>query len=355
MFLRQLHLINYKNHEKKHFSFNEKIICFVGLNGVGKTNVLDAIYYLCIGKSYFSGTDKQCLNFESDFFRLESIIEKEGDSKQVIVKFEKGKRKKIDVDELPVVKLADHVGKYPIVVVAPNDNILILGGSEERRKYMDEALAQADRVYLNSLNEYQKILVQRNALLKNAEDGNVNKKLLDIYNQQLQKPTEYVFAARKNFINEILPYFDDAYKLIGGNKEKFEVFYKSDLLENPFFDLMQKNLHKDVILQRTTKGIHKDDVEFVMNGEMIKNFGSQGQQKTFLLALKLAQYNYLKSKKNIHPIFLMDDIFDKLDNERGLELLKTVTETLNQVFLTHTDKHVFEKLMGNRKCTIIEI
>jgi DNA replication and repair protein RecF len=355
MFLRQLHIINYKNHEKKLFSFNEKINCFVGLNGVGKTNVLDAIYFLCIGKSYFSSTDKQCMNLESDFFRLDSTFVKEGETKQIIVKFEKGKRKKIEVNEEPVLKLAEHVGKYPIVVVAPNDNVLILGGSEERRKYMDETLAQADKMYLSLLNEYQKILAQRNALLKNAEEGNVNKNLLDIYNKQLEKPSQYVFEARKNFINEIIPFFNEAYKLISGNKEKFELIYKSDLQENAFFDLMQKNLHKDVILQRTTKGIHKDDIEFVMNSEMIKSFGSQGQQKTFLLALKLGQFNYLKSKKNIYPIFLMDDIFDKLDKERGAELLKTVTESLNQVFITHTDKQAFEKLMGNKKYSVIEI
>lgn len=355
MFLRQLQLTNFKNHQKKQFFFNEKISCFAGLNGVGKTNVLDAIYFLCIGKSYFSGTDKQCMAFENDFFRLKGMLDDENQSAEIVVKFEQGKRKKIEVNEIAVSKLAEHVGRFPVVVVAPNDNVLLLGGSEERRKYMDETLSQADQVYLSMLIEYQKILAQRNALLKSAEDGRVNMSLLTVYNTQLEKPAYYVYHQRTKFIEEILPHFENAYTRISGGKENFELIYRSNLQENSFASLLADNFKKDIILQRTTKGVHKDDVDFVMNGEPIKNYGSQGQQKTFLMALKLAQFEYLKKKKNIVPVFLMDDIFDKLDNERGEKLLDIVVNSLGQVIITHTDRQHFEELMKGKPCNIVEI
>jgi DNA replication and repair protein RecF len=354
MFLSQLHLINYKNHQKIKLSFDEKITCITGLNGVGKTNILDSIYFVCIGKSYFTSQDKQCVNSEADFFRLSALIS-DNEKQEVVVKFESGKRKKIEVDEIPIIKISNHVGNFPLVVVAPNDNVLILGGSEERRKYMDETLAQADREYLLALSMYQKILAQRNALLKKAEDGRLDNSLLEIYNSQLIPFGEAIFSKREKFVSQIQEHFINAYNKISKGRETITISYKSQLAEESFSQLLRKNLSKDVILQRTTKGIHKDDVEFVMNGEPVKSFGSQGQQKTFLLALKLAQYEYLKSCLNKCPFFLIDDMFDKLDKERSKEMLEIVSDTLHQVFITHTDKDEFEKLMEGKKYSTIQL
>lgn len=355
MFIQQLQLINFKNHEKKSFSFDKKFNCFTGLNGVGKTNILDAIYFMCIGKSYFTSADKNCMKFDEFFFRLSSTFKIEDNEDQIVVKFEKGKRKKIELNEAPVVKLADYVGRYPVVIVAPDDNVLILGASDERRKFIDQTLSQADNAYLKALTIYQKVLSQRNALLKNAEKKGLDKSLLEVYNTQLIPLGESIFSKRKAFVKEIEPYFNAIYKAISKGKELFVLNYKSHLLEEKFSDLLNGSFQKDLILQRTTKGIHRDDIIFSMNNEALKTFGSQGQQKTFLLALKLAQYEFLKKQKGIDPIFLIDDMFDKLDSERGSNLLSYIANSINQVFLTHTNKSDLEPMIKDQNYVIFEI
>jgi DNA replication and repair protein RecF len=355
MFLRQLHLINFKNHQKKQILFDEKLVCITGLNGVGKTNILDAIYFACIGKSYFSSPDKHCMHSESSFFRIQAVVEDTETSRSVVVKLETGKKKRVEVDDIAVAKLADHVGRFPLVVVAPNDNVLILGGSEERRKYLDETLSQSDKEYLEALIQYQKLLGQRNALLKSSDSGGVNTSLLDIYDRQLAPLAAFIFENRKQFVQQIQPFFEEAYRKISKGREKISVEYKSQLADDTFLNLLKKNLSKDVILQRTTQGVHRDDVEFVMNGELVKSFGSQGQQKTFLLSLKIAQYEYLKSCLNKTPLFLIDDMFDKLDKERSRELLEIVAQSLHQVFITHTDRNEIDKIMEGKTYSIIEL
>lgn len=355
MFIQQLQLINFKNHENKFFSFKEKFNCFTGLNGVGKTNILDAIYFICIGKSYFTSADKNCMRFDESFFRITSTFKNEVKKDEIVVKLEKGKRKKIELNEVLVPKLADYVGRYPVVIVAPDDNVLILGASDERRKFIDQTLSQADNYYLKALSTYQKVLSQRNALLKSAEKKGLDKNLLEVYNAQLIPLGETIFTKRKAFVTEIEPFFNKIYKEISQGKELFVLKYKSHLKEEKFSDLLQSSFQKDLILQRTTKGIHRDDLIFSMNNEALKNFGSQGQQKTFLLALKLAQYEFLKKEKGVSPIFLIDDMFDKLDSERGANLLNYIAKSIQQVFLTHTNKTDLEPMIIDQNYVIFEI
>ncbi|MCB9256653.1 MAG: DNA replication and repair protein RecF [Chitinophagales bacterium] len=344
MFIRKLQLTNFKNHAKRTFLFEENLLAFVGKNGMGKTNILDAIYFLCIGKSYFSKNDKLCIKQEESFFRLVMEID-DIESKEVILIQELNKRKNIKVDGLAYEKLSDHLGVFPIVIVAPNDNQLILGSAEERRKYMDQTLSQLSRTYLRALLEYNALLKDRNALLKQAEERGLNKALLEIYNQKLSENAQFIYEQRKSFSQNILAYFKESYRLLAGKDEDFNFCYQSDLEHNDLTQLLEKSLNKDLILKRTTKGIHRDDLIFSMGGEALKDFGSQGQQKTFLLALKLTQFNFLKAQLNKVPLFIIDDIFDKLDAERSINLVKFLAEQDAQVFISHTGKDIFQAVL----------
>lgn len=344
MFIRKLQLTNFKNHGKKTFLFEEKLLAFVGKNGLGKTNILDAIYFLCIGKSYFSRNDKLCIKQDESFFRLQMEIE-DDEKKEVILIQELNKRKSIRVNELAYEKLSDHLGVFPIVIVAPNDNQLILGGAEERRKYIDQTLSQLSKKYLRVLMEYNALLKERNALLKQAEEKGLNKTLLEIYNQKLCENAQFIFEQRKVFSQDILNYFKESYRVLAGKDEDFNIEYQSDLENNSLDDLLQKSLPKDLILKRTTKGVHRDDFIFSMGGEALKDFGSQGQQKTFLLALKLTQFNFLKAQLNKVPLFIIDDIFDKLDAERSVNLVKFLAEQDAQVFISHTGRDIFQAVL----------
>jgi len=345
MFIHKLSLTNYKNHEKKVFSFHEKMNAFIGLNGAGKTNILDALYFLCIGKSYFSSFDKQVVKHDNQFFRLVAEIETDTKNK-IVVTYELGKRKKIIVNDIPLLKAANHIGNFPVVVVAPNDNILILGGSSERRKFIDVSISQINRTYLNDLIKYNNVLSQRNALLKQAEKKGIDKSLLAIYNTDLVRLGEQLFQERKKFVQEIESFFKESFQFLSAKNEGFSIKYKSDLQEHSFEELLENSLQKDLILRRTTKGVHKDDLIFSMHNELIKDFGSQGQQKTFLLALKLTQFNFLKDQLNKVPLFIVDDIFDKLDNERSKKLIQFLAEQNAQVFISNTDEHIFQELIN---------
>ena len=344
MFIHKLHLTNYKNHEKKIFSFKEKMNAFVGLNGAGKTNILDAIYFLCIGKSYFSSYDKHCIKHDEGFFRLQTDIETTGNN-DIVLTYELGKRKKIKVNDIPLSKAADHIGHFPIVVVAPNDNVLILGGAAERRKFIDLSISQINRTYLENLIKYNNVLSQRNALLKQIEKKGLNKSLLAIYNEDLISYAKLIFDERKLFIKKIEQFFNESFQYLSAKNEGFSIQYKSDLLEYGLGDLLDNSLQKDIILKRTTKGIHKDDLVFNMGDELLKDFGSQGQQKTFLLALKLTQFNFLKAQLNKVPLFIIDDIFDKLDSKRSQNLVKFLAKQRGQVFISNTDSHIFQNII----------
>ncbi|MCD8528778.1 MAG: DNA replication and repair protein RecF [Chitinophagales bacterium] len=339
MFIQQLRLTNFKNHEKKVFHFNEKMVAFIGLNGVGKTNCLDAIYFLCIGKSYFTSKDVNCIYNGQDFFRIEMLFnEKE---KNVLV-LETGKKKRIETNGNEIKKLSHFVGKYPVVIIAPNDNMLILGGSEERRKYIDQCLAQTDGVYLENIMKYNKVLKQRNSLLKNAEEKGMDKVLLQIYNEDLNQTAHYIYTKRKEFIEKVIPILESTYAYLSAEAEHVNLTYKSDLEKGEFLKKLEENFQKDILLKRTTKGIHKDDLVFEIENFSLKDYGSQGQQKTYLLALKLAQFQYIKNCTGKTPIFIVDDIFDKLDGQRSKKLMQFLQKEQGQVFLSNTTSSIFD-------------
>ncbi|MDA9952138.1 DNA replication and repair protein RecF [Chitinophagales bacterium] len=343
MFIRKLHITNYKNHEKKVFSFNEDTCAFIGLNGVGKTNILDAIYMLCIGKSFFSSSDKNCIKQGESFFRLQIYMD-QSEHKELIITAESSKRKKIVLDGIQHVKNANHLGIFPVVVVSPNDHVLITGSAEERRKFIDQTLSQLSRDYLNALLQYNASLKQRNALLKQAEEKGLDKNLLSIYNDSLHKNGVFIYQSRHRFFENIKSFFKESFIALSAKDEGFTLSYTSHLAEKSLSQLLDETLKKDIILRRTTKGIHRDDVKFEMSGESLKDFGSQGQQKTVLLALKLAQFNFLKAQLNKVPLFIIDDIFDKLDMKRSQNLMNFLINQQGQVFISHTDKDMFQNI-----------
>ncbi len=338
MLLKKISLINYKNFTSRTFEFNSKINCLVGNNGMGKTNVLDAIYYLSFGKSYFNPIATQNIKHGEDFFVIDGEFEKNNREEKIICSFKKGQKKIIKRNGKAYEKFSEHVGFLPLVIISPADRDLITEGSETRRKFIDSVISQSDRKYLKFLINYNKTLAQRNSLLKyfalnNTFDGET----LSIYNEQLNEFADYIFNARKNFLETFIPIFKNAYEVISGGKETVNLAYESHLFENNLKTLLEQNLNKDKALQYTSVGIHKDDLSFEIEQFPIKKFGSQGQQKSFLIALKLAQFEFIKEQAGVTPILLLDDIFDKLDENRVSHIIKMVNkEEFGQIFISDT-------------------
>lgn len=338
MYLKQLILSNFKNYELASVNCSESINCIVGFNGMGKTNLLDAIYYICMGKSYFSQSDAHIVKNDQSFFRLEAHFQFLSSKEKVVAKVIPRKKKIFEHNEVPYQKLSEHVGLIPVVIVAPDDTNLINDGSEIRRKFLDNTLSQLDQRYLKELITYNKILQQRNAALKHfAEQQQFNPSLLQAYNKQLSGPAQYIFEKRKSFLLKFCPILEEMHKFISGKKETVHLNYRSDLEHTDLIKLLEDHSEKDRILCRTTKGIHKDELVFTIDKYPMKRFGSQGQLKTFILALKLAQYELLKLEKQTKPILLLDDIFDKLDRKRVQHLLQLLTGgDFGQIFITDT-------------------
>lgn len=310
-----------------------------GNNGVGKTNLLDAIYYLCFTKSYFTRSDQQNICKGSTGFRIEGLFHKDetGPLKAVCILRETGKKEFSLNDEL-YEKFSHHIGKFPCVIIAPDDVQIITGGSEERRRFLDALLSQLDPGYLQNLIEYNKILQQRNSFLKSLTDNRIqDKSLLDIYNGQLIRPGTYVFEQRKSFLTHLLPLVKEFYSQIAGITEPVELTFESRLLHSSLGDLLQQYRDKDLFLQRTNAGIHKDDIDISFSGQPFKAIASQGQRKSLLFALKLAEYELLKQAKGFPPILLLDDVFEKLDENRMHNLLdKVCLQNSGQIFITDT-------------------
>ena len=342
MILKHISLINYKNFKSKSFNFNHKINCFIGNNGVGKTNVLDAIYHLSYSKSYFNSISSQNINHEADFFVIDGKYVKDDRDEKINISLKKGQKKTIKRNGKLYERFSDHVGFLPLVIISPSDNDLINSGSETRRKFIDSIISQADKNYLNTLINYTKTLGQRNALLKYfALNSTFNEDTLAIYNEQLVNYGNQIHQKRSEFIEIFTPIFLDRYKTISNNNELVKLSYRSQLNDCSLSDLFTQNLNKDRVLQYTSVGIHKDDFLFTIAEYPIKKFGSQGQQKSFLIALKLAQFDFLKNQSKIKPVLLLDDIFDKLDEERVSQLIDLVNqETFGQIFIsdTHTER-----------------
>lgn len=341
MHIEQLKLTNFKNYEQQSIECSPQVNCFVGLNGMGKTNLLDAVYYLCMTKSHTGLTDSNVLRHGAEFFRLEALFQKEGKRDKIVAKVIPRKKKEFERNDVLYTRLADHIGEYPVVIIAPNDTNIVLEGSEIRRRFLDNTLSQLDPIYLRSLMNYNKILDQRNALLKHfIEHRTFNKTLLETYNIQLVEPAQLICDKRRDFMMSFCNILQDIYQFISKQRESIDCQYESKLLETPFVQLLLESTEKDRTLQRTTVGIHKDDLNFKINGHAAKQFASQGQLKSLVLALKLAQYEMLRCEKKIQPLLLLDDIFDKLDKSRVAQLLKLLLEkSFGQIFITDTDEH----------------
>ena len=358
MFLTKITVLNFKNHEELSLDFSKKLNCFIGKNGVGKTNIVDAVYYLCLTKSYFNSVDQQNILFGKDFFRLEGRFRRQNEAFEVVYKLPSNKRKELSVNGVVVPKLSDHIGNFPCIIISPDDSQLILGSSEERRKFLDGTISQINHQYLEWLITYNKVLAQRNAALKRfAETRHTDKHLLETYDSQLIPLGTKIYEARKVVMQKLQPVFQKFYKEISLERELVSFSYYSQLNDKPFSELLEGSLHRDVLLQRTDVGIHKDDMEFFLGSNKMKKFGSQGQQKSFIISMKFAQYEMIKNSSDesntnngisTKPVLLIDDIFDKLDNDRSQKLIELIASNeFGQVFLTDTDDaHIRETLKG---------
>ncbi len=347
MHLKSISLFNYKNFSEASFEFDAKINCFVGKNGIGKTNVLDAIYQLSYGKSYFNPLAVQNIKHGEDFFVIDGEFIIKDRTEQIVCSLKKNQKKILKRNGKLYEKFSDHIGLIPLVIISPADRDLIVEGSENRRRFIDSVIAQSDAPYLQQLIQYQKILQQRNALLKYFSLNHVfENETLSIYNEQLHHLGHVIFEKRKQFINEFIPIFEKHHADIAGGEEKVQLIYESQLYEKDLFLLLSENIAKDRLLNYTSAGIHKDDLSFEIEGHPIKKFGSQGQQKSFLIALKLAQFEFIKKQCKQKPIILFDDIFDKLDETRVSKIVAMVNkDEFGQLFISDTHSDRTEKIV----------
>jgi len=349
MYLQQIQLINFKNYESADFLFNAKVNGVVGENGCGKTNLLDAIHYLAFCKSYFLSQDAFAIRFGEDFFSLHGLFKKDDDeiADKISCAYKSGERKIMKANGKEYDRLSDHIGRYPLVMVSPYDHDIINEGSDLRRKFFDMIISQFDKTYLHQLISYQKLIMQRNVQLKiYIEKRNYDLSLIQIYNNQLIPLATSIYHKRKDFIKEILPIFTTYYQKLSNQRETVDIRYESGLHEESMADGLQQTELADFKCGHTTFGTHRDDFLFLINGESIKRYGSQGQQKSFTLGLKLSEFDYIFQKKETKPILLLDDIFDKLDPQRTAQLLDLVGEDFfGQVFISDTDENRVTKIL----------
>jgi len=347
LFLKRISLLNYKNFSEIDFELDSKINCFVGKNGIGKTNILDAIYHLANGKSYFNPLALQNIKHGEDFFVVDGEFEKNGRTEQILCSLKKGQKKILKRNGKVYEKFSDHIGFIPLVIISPADSDLIIEGSETRRKFIDAVISQLDSSYLQQLIQYQKIISQRNALLKFFALNHVfENDTLSIYNEQLNTLGEFIFEKRKKFLIDFIPIFNNYHHEITNSAETVQLVYQSNLFEKDTLTLLEENISKDRALHYTSVGVHKDDLSFEIDNYPIKKFGSQGQQKSFLIALKLAQFDFVKKQSGEKPILLFDDIFDKLDEFRVSKIIEMVNkEEFGQLFISDTHPERTENIV----------
>ncbi len=338
LLLKELELVQFRNYSLQKWVFTERIVGICGFNGAGKTNLLDAIYYLGFSRSYFSRTDAQNVRHGDAGMRLSGNYVLNNESVSITSILRENNRKELSVNEEQYRKMSDHVGKFPCVMIAPDDVDLITGSGESRRKMIDTILSQTNRNYLHQLMAYSKLIQQRNSLLKQAENSKaIDHTLLQILNVQLILAGEIIHAARVDFLQQYIPLATERYIEIAGKSDGLSMQYESQLNSASFGSLLEASLPKDLILQRTTKGIHRDDLLLELGSHPFKSEASQGQRKSLLFALKLAEWEYLKEKIGFAPILLLDDVFEKLDEKRMFQLLERVCSTsYGQVFITDT-------------------
>lgn len=339
MHLHSIKLINFKNYGETVVVFSPKINCFVGENGAGKTNLLDAIYYLSFTRSIFNPMDNQNIRHGEDFFAIHGEYFRDGEQHSLVSCIQKKNTpKEFILNQKRYDRLADHIGLLPLVIVSPYDRDLINDGSEVRRKYIDGVISQFDHAYLDDLLTYNKALASRNTLLRQFdESGFFDALMLEIYTPQLVATGQRIYHKRKAFLDAFLPVFNRFYNEISENREEVSIIYQSQLHNADPQKLLDESLARDRALRYTTTGIHKDDLEFLLNGYPVKKFGSQGQQKSFVVAIKLAQFEFTRSIIGYKPILLLDDVFDKLDEHRVKKLIRLAgEEQFGQVFITDT-------------------
>ena len=357
--LQHISLIQFKNYSNRSFDFPARVIGICGKNGVGKTNLLDAIHYLCFTRSYFTRLDGTNVQHGNSGFRLEGDFELQGKPEKAVCILRETGRKEFLVNDAAYDKFSQHIGRYPCVVIAPDDAELITGDSKERRGFLDALLCQLDADYLQQLIIYKKVLEQRNSLLKTfAETGDRDMALLDVLDEQLIKPGEFIFNRRKEFLVSFLPVAKHLYQEIAQKNEDVNLYYESELLQASFPELLSINRSKDCFAQRTTSGIHRDDLDIQLGNQPFKNIASQGQRKSLLFALKLAEMEVLRKEKGFAPLLLLDDVFEKLDEDRiGNLLQKVCVENEGQVFITDTNEERLrshlEKLSVNYQLIIL--
>ena len=350
MHLEKLQLVNFRNYENHFFEFSSGLNCIIGKNGSGKTNLLDAIYYLSLSKSFIHNQDNLNIRFEQESLLIEGVYISE--SKELITSsIQKGSKKLFFQDKNPYERISDHIGKYPIVLIAPDDTDLIRDGSETRRKLFDGILAQTDTTYLKLYQKYNRVLDQRNSLLKQFGEHNYfDEDLLKIYSEQLFEIGVKIHSIRKEFITEFIPIFQKHYKHLSEANEQVQIEYSSEHADERFSEIFFNSIGTDLSAQRTTKGVHKDDFVFLMENLSIKKFGSQGQKKSFIMAIKLAQFDIIQKIKGLKPILLLDDIFDKLDEKRINKLVEMIKEGIfGQVFITDARPNRTKDLLSTLK------
>ncbi|MCL1668530.1 DNA replication and repair protein RecF [Elizabethkingia ursingii] len=359
MLIQSIRLNNFKNHTFRQFDFSPQINCFVGNNGVGKTNILDALYYLSVGKSFLGNTDQNNILQGEEFFNIEAVVA-DGEKENIIkVQQPLNSKKIIKKNDKSYERLADHIGFLPSVIISPYDNNLISDSGEARRRFLDGMISQTDTEYLFHIIQYQKTIQQRNALLKAFQRNRYfDADSLDIYQHHLIKSGNIIHEKRKTFNEKFSPIVQKFYQLISDGKEDIEINYQSDLSDQDFEAILVQNLEKDRILTYTSRGTHKDDLIFLMRQFPLKKTGSQGQQKTFLISLKLAQMQMIKDITGKSPILLLDDIFDKLDDNRVGQLIALVNkENFGQIFITDTHKDRTQSIVQriNEESRIFEL
>lgn len=342
MYLKQLSLIQFKNYSEIKLDFDAQINCFVGPNGAGKTNLLDALYYLSFCKSYFNPVDSQNVRHGDEFFVIEGWYDRKDRPEHLYVGVKKGQKKSVRRNKKEYSRISEHIGHFPLVMISPADRDLILEGSDVRRKFMDGVIAQSNKRYLDDLLQYNRVLQQRNSLLKYfAANRRFDEASLEIYDEQLNPLAERIHEDRAQFLSKFIPIFQTYYQDISGGAEEVSIEYQTKLSEKNLQTVLFECRDRDRSLQYTSQGIHKDDLNFTLREHSVKKTGSQGQQKTFLIALKLAQFSFLKELTEITPILLLDDIFDKLDHQRVGALIRMVEEhRFGQIFIsdTHYDR-----------------
>lgn len=353
MHLSSLSLINFKNHSEKQFDFCTEINVFIGNNGVGKTNILDAVHYLSLCKSFLNPVDKQNIKIDSSFFIVNGDFIREDKSFQISCSVQIGHKKKVKRNKKEYDKLADHIGEFPVVIISPYDSNLVSDGSDTRRKFIDSIISQFDKKYLEALIKYNKVLLQRNALLKKFQEYRLfDNESIEVWDVQLIALGDIIHKKRSDFLLGFLPRLQYFFNLISEGKESIGVEFSSQLNSQDFEILLSSSHKKDAKTGYTTVGIHRDDLIFTIHdSQPIKKFGSQGQQKSFLIALKLTQFDYIKQLTDKKPILLLDDIFDKLDHFRVESLMRMVSAgTFGQVLITDTDKERIEKVFASINC-----